>query len=202
VFNEPLAPLAHGLVRGSTAASNIGASAPVRASQHDLRSERDAVTNKDTAAKSMMGAKQKDWFKQQLLSANGTYPLICWVSSVPWIGEAGTNVYHLVKTNQYGYIHHTNLVASTTTTRTNRNRGPSDEDHWSMFSTERREIADFIKSNHIRGVCILHGDSHMLAADDGHHSDYATGGGAPLPVMCAAPFQRTMAPSSARSAGM
>ena len=55
---------------------------------------------------------------------------------------------------------------------------------------ERREIADFIKSNHIGGVCILHGDSHMLAADDGSNSDYATGGGAPIPVMCAAPLDR------------
>jgi hypothetical protein len=30
----------------------------------------------------------------------------------------------------------------------------------------------------------------MLAADDGTHSDYATGGGAPLPVMCAAPLDQ------------
>ncbi len=155
----------------------------------DLRSERDDVRDKDTAQKSMMGAKQKAWFKSELLSANGAYPLICWVSSVPWIGEPGTNFYHLVKTNQYGYIHHTNLV-ETDSSRTNRNRAPADEDHWSMFSTERREIADFIKSNHIHGVCILHGDSHMLAADDGRSSDYATGGGAPIPVMCAAPLDQ------------
>jgi len=36
----------------------------------------------------------------------------------------------------------------------------------------------------------LHGDSHMLAADDGSHSDFATGGGAPIPVMCAAPLDQ------------
>ena len=30
----------------------------------------------------------------------------------------------------------------------------------------------------------------MLAADDGSNSDYATGGGAPIPVMCAAPLDR------------
>ena len=64
------------------------------------------------------------------------------------------------------------------------------DDHWSVYAHERREIADFIKNNHIQGVCILHGDSHMLAADDGSHSDYATGGGAPLPVMCAAPLDQ------------
>ncbi len=155
----------------------------------DLRSERDDVKKKDNAQKSMMGATQKAWFKEQLLAARDQYPLICWVSSVPWIGEAGTNYYHLVKTNQYGFIHHTNLV-DTGAGRTNRNRALVDEDHWSMYSAERRELADFIKSNHISGVCILHGDSHMLAADDGSHSDYATGGGAPLPVMCAAPLDQ------------
>src|SRR6185436_15112819 len=69
-------------------------------------------------------------------------------------------------------------------------RFPFGEDHWSVFAAERREIADFIKDHHISGVCILHGDSHMLAADDGTHSDYATGGGAPLPVMCAAPLDQ------------
>jgi len=169
----------------------------------DLRSARDAVTNRDDGAKSMMGAQQKEWFKRQLLEANGRYPLICWVSTVPWIGLPGTNVYRTVRTNEFGFIHHTNLIGRTNNepfgTRTNaaqgfRRRGRSeprpDEDHWSVFATERREIADFIKSNHISGVCILHGDSHMLAADDGSNSDYATGGGAPIPVMCAAPLDQ------------
>ena len=55
---------------------------------------------------------------------------------------------------------------------------------------ERREIADFIKENQIKGVCILHGDAHMLAADNGADSDYATGGGAPLPVLGAAPLDQ------------
>jgi alkaline phosphatase D len=59
-----------------------------------------------------------------------------------------------------------------------------------VFTSERQEIADFIKSNHIQGVCILHGDSHMLAADNGSNSDYATGGGAPLPVMCGGPLDQ------------
>jgi alkaline phosphatase D len=168
----------------------------------DLRSPRDPVTNRDDAAKSMMGAVQKDWFKKELLEANGKYPLICWMSSVPWIGLPGTNIYRSVRTNEYGFIHHTNLLARMTNassgSRTNTGRGPRgrsgppriDDDHWSMYSTERREIADFIKSNHIRGVCILHGDSHMIAADDGSNSDYATGGGAPLPVLCAAPLDQ------------
>ena len=154
----------------------------------DLRSERDEARKRDTPQKSMMGAKQKQWFKQELLSAKDEYPLIFWVSSVPWLGDAHTNYYRGVSTNAEGFIHHTNVTVAMR--RSDRNRGPGDEDHWSVYSNERREIADFIKSNHISGVCILHGDAHMLAADDGSHSDFATGGGAPIPVMCAAPLDQ------------
>jgi prolyl oligopeptidase len=75
----------------------------------DLRSQRDPITNRDDAAKSMMGPEQKAWFKKELLEANGKYPLICWFSSVPWIGKDGTNIYRNVGTNHFGYFHHTNL---------------------------------------------------------------------------------------------
>ena len=163
----------------------------------DLRSQRSSVTNEDGAGKSMLGAAQKAWFKRELLEARDRFPLICWVSSVPWIGRDGTNVYRRVGTNHFGYFHHTNLPAAPRPNEDPR-RGPrppgrrpsSEQDHWSVFATERREIADFIKSNHIQGVCILHGDSHMLAADDGTFSDYATGGGAPIPVMCGGPLDQ------------
>jgi phosphodiesterase/alkaline phosphatase D-like protein/dienelactone hydrolase len=156
----------------------------------ELRSERDDVRKKDDARKSILGAPQKEWLKKELLEANGKYPLICWVSSVPWIGTAGTNVYHAVKTNQFGLIHLTNLV-DTARSRTNRNGTVTNDDNWGQFATERREIADFIKAHRIRGLCILHGDSHMLAADDGTHSDYATDGGGPrIPVMCAGPLDQ------------
>jgi prolyl oligopeptidase len=170
----------------------------------DLRSERDSVTNKDDAAKSMMGARQKQWFKNELLESNGKFPLIFWISTVPWLGLKGTN-YYRVTTNDYGYLHHTTLTNSPST-RTNRDgggrrggggrggppRGPGidDQDHWSMYSTERTELCDFIKANHIQGLAILHGDSHMLAADDGSHSDFATGGGVRIPVMCGAPLDQ------------
>ena len=156
----------------------------------DLRSDRDPITNRDDATKSMMGPRQKEWFKKELLAANGVYPLICWVSPVPWIGTKGSN-YYRINTNVFGYLHHTRLT-NAPGTNTSRSRRPpgAEEDHWSAYTTERRELADFIKANQIRGLCILHGDSHMLAADDGTFSDYATGGGAPLPVMCAAPLDR------------
>jgi prolyl oligopeptidase len=159
----------------------------------DLRYDKDEQKKKDDENKTMMGAKQKEWFKQELLAANGKYPLICWVSSVPWIGQWGTN-YYPIKTNEYGFIHQTNQAQFKPPERRRDRRPvqyPGDQDHWSVYSTERREIADFIKANKIQGVCILHGDSHMLAADDGSHSDYATGGGVPLPVMCAAPLNQS-----------
>ena len=53
----------------------------------DLRSERDDPKEKDDENKTLMGEKQKKWFKDELLAANGKYPLICWMTSVPWIGE-------------------------------------------------------------------------------------------------------------------
>lgn len=51
----------------------------------DLRSMRSRDSAPDTEEKTMMGAQQKAWFKQELLEADGTYPVIAWVSTVPWI---------------------------------------------------------------------------------------------------------------------
>lgn len=54
----------------------------------DLRSERDSAGLADTAAKSMLGAAQKAWFKAQLLAArDAETPLIVWASSVPLVSE-------------------------------------------------------------------------------------------------------------------
>jgi alkaline phosphatase D len=65
------------------------------------------------------------------------------------------------------------------------------EDHWSGYTTERKEIANFIKDEGIKGLVILSGDAHMLAIDDGTNSDYADGGGAALPVIHAAALDRS-----------
>ena len=65
-----------------------------------------------------------------------------------------------------------------------------DADNWGGYAAERREIADFIRDNVVRGVVLLSGDAHMMALDDGTHSDYATNGGAPLPVVQAAALDR------------
>lgn len=152
----------------------------------DLRSERDRAERRDTQRKSMMGAPQKKWFKRELLNANGKYPLIFWVSTVPWIGTKGVRIYPNPKPAPKS------PPLSSPKGRDFRGRDErmrsETEDAWPGYATERRELADFIKTNHIRGLCILSGDAHMLAADDGTHSDYATGGGTRIPVLQAAPL--------------
>jgi len=155
----------------------------------DLRSERTPDSEKDSPQKTMMGAQQKAWFKQELLNANGRYPLIFWVSTVPWIGTAGVDVYP-AETNMDGLMPALNLPPRAQQQFGNRKRDPWLDDYWAGFAFERLEIANFIKEHNIRGLCILHGDAHMLAADNGSHSDYATGGGIPIPVLAAAPLDQ------------
>lgn len=67
---------------------------------------------------------------------------------------------------------------------------PDLSDGWHLYSTERREIADFIKANGITNLAMLTGDLHMLGIDDGSHSDFAAGGGAGFPVMQASPLDQ------------
>ena len=59
----------------------------VRFIMTDTRSERSPKDAPDTADKTMLGAVQKAWFKQQLQDANGVYPVIVWVSSSPWMAD-------------------------------------------------------------------------------------------------------------------
>ncbi len=40
------------------------------------------------AANTRIGATQKAWLKEELLKANGTYPIIVWLTTVPWNGAA------------------------------------------------------------------------------------------------------------------
>lgn len=63
-------------------------------------------------------------------------------------------------------------------------------DTWGGYTTERTEIADFLKENRIHNVVVLSGDMHALAYDDGTNSDFAIGGGAPLVVFQAAALTR------------
>ncbi|MBI5770142.1 MAG: alkaline phosphatase D family protein [Verrucomicrobia bacterium] len=59
-------------------------------------------------------------------------------------------------------------------------------DMWAGYTTERTEIANFIRDNRIQNVVSISADMHALAYDDGTNSDYATGGGAPITVLHAA----------------
>ena len=64
-------------------------------------------------------------------------------------------------------------------------------DTWAGFADERAEVADFFKAEGLAGrVCVLSGDAHMLAIDDGSHADFAVGGGMPIPVFQAAALDR------------
>ncbi|MDA0321390.1 MAG: alkaline phosphatase D family protein [Verrucomicrobia bacterium] len=121
----------------------------------DLRSERTPSVEPDHAGKTMMGERQKAWFKSQLLYAHERYSVIFWGSSVPWIATPEVN-----------------------------------SDTWGGYHHERVELANFIRDHEISELVILGGDTHMIAFDDGSNSDYAEGGGAPVPVFQAGALDR------------
>lgn len=47
------------------------------------------------------------------------------------------------------------------------------DDTWAGFPEERRSISNLISSRNITNLIVSAGDAHMLAADDGTHSDYS-----------------------------
>lgn len=53
----------------------------------DTRSERTRRKDPDSAAKSILGVRQKQWLKDRLLEGRDQFRLQVWVSSVPWIGD-------------------------------------------------------------------------------------------------------------------
>lgn len=63
-------------------------------------------------------------------------------------------------------------------------------DRWSGYATERAELAGFVAEQGIQNLVMVSGDAHMLAIDDGRHSDYAPGGGAAMPVFHVAALDR------------
>jgi phosphodiesterase/alkaline phosphatase D-like protein len=62
--------------------------------------------------------------------------------------------------------------------------GPEDpkKDFWAGYAAERREIATFIKDRGVRNLCMVSGDAHMLAIDDGSNSGFADPAGGGFPV--------------------
>lgn len=61
----------------------------VRFIMTDNYSFRSPDSSADGAGKTMLGAEQKEWLKQQLIEANETHALVVWVNSQPWIAEPG-----------------------------------------------------------------------------------------------------------------
>ena len=67
---------------------------------------------------------------------------------------------------------------------------PDLSDGWYLYSTERRELADFIKTNDINRLAMIAGDLHMLGIDNGSHNTFATDGGSGFPIFQASPLDR------------
>lgn len=65
----------------------------------------------------------------------------------------------------------------------------SNDDQWLGYNTERTELATFIETNHIRNICMLSADTHLLAIDDGSRNRPPEGAGG-FPVFQAAPLDR------------
>jgi hypothetical protein len=60
----------------------------------DTRSARDPSTKPDGPGKTMLGDEQLTWFLTEMERSLADYPLVVWVSSVPWIAEAHSSADH------------------------------------------------------------------------------------------------------------
>jgi hypothetical protein len=69
-------------------------------------------------------------------------------------------------------------------------RAQAGADNWAGFATERAELSRFIARHRIKNLMMLGGDAHMLAIDDGSHTDYSGTGKAGFPIMHAAALDR------------
>ncbi|MDP1848572.1 MAG: alkaline phosphatase D family protein [Solirubrobacteraceae bacterium] len=68
--------------------------------------------------------------------------------------------------------------------------GAADDDSWAGHPAERAALSRFIARQRIRRLVMLAGDAHMVAIDDGSHSDYSGTGRAGFPVFHAAALDR------------
>lgn len=114
------------------------------------------------------------WFKDQLIDAKNNNQAVVWQSSFPFISTPDLSWFNCDDKN---------------TIKTEDGYECDDHDNWGWYPEEREDIANFIKENNIP-ICIVSGDAHMGAIDDGTNSDYATAGGAPIPVLHAGPLDR------------
>jgi phosphodiesterase/alkaline phosphatase D-like protein len=51
----------------------------------DLRSARSPASDPDGAAKSMLGAQQRDWLLREVVESSRTHAAVVWISASPWI---------------------------------------------------------------------------------------------------------------------
>ncbi len=114
------------------------------------------------------------WFKDQLLDAKNNNQAVVWQTSFPFISTPDLSWFNCDVDN---------------TIQTDDGFECDDHDNWGWYPEEREDIANFIKENNIP-ICIVSGDAHMSSIDDGTNSDYATLGGAPIPVFHAGPLDR------------
>jgi phosphodiesterase/alkaline phosphatase D-like protein len=63
-------------------------------------------------------------------------------------------------------------------------------DTWAAFPEERQAIADTIARYDVDNLMMVSGDAHMLAYDDGTHTDYSRSGDAGFPLLHAASLDR------------
>jgi len=66
-------------------------------------------------------------------------------------------------------------------------------DNWGGFEKERAELANFFRDSTIKNMCILSGDAHMIAIDNGSHHDFSSDHNNPnrYPVLQAAALNQT-----------
>ena len=100
------------------------------------------------------------WFKNEMLKAKNAGQMVVWISGIPFINSEGGPNYKC-----------------------------DEDDDWGGFPEERAEIASFVEKNNIP-ACILSGDAHMVAIDDGTNSAYGSVSGKGMPVFQAAPLDR------------
>jgi hypothetical protein len=118
----------------------------------DTRSEKSDHNIADSTTKTVLGAVQKQWFKDTLLAAKSTHKGIVWINSHPFL--------------------------STNTA----------DENWGGYPTEQKEICDYIVTNQIPILCIVSGDAHMIAIDNGSGCNYSTNGSGSIPVFHFAPL--------------
>jgi phosphodiesterase/alkaline phosphatase D-like protein len=90
-----------------------------------------------------------------------------------WIGEKleqGREMDLIVVTSSFPYV----------------SRNPDKPGDWFYYPADHRRFANLVKEKNIRNLCMISGDAHMLAIDDGSHSGFAENDKGGFPVFHAA----------------